>query len=756
MKYFGRRFCAFCVVLLFVSTFACSQEPWSSILSPSRAIDWSKAGLPATFPDGETTPNPWTPPTRPACTSAQAGITVPVPAGTSFSSIVTAMNSCSAANPSGSYLQLGSGTFNLSSSAYFNTAHYVTLRGSGPMSTTLSFSGTNTYLQMGQSGSAGGGTLGSNPAAGTTSVTLTGVSGVTPTVGNVAWFNQCDTGYSGATQPTLGYNACPTGSYSDNGGLFICGRSTNCGLYSGSSGQSAEYQFVLITSVTNNGGGSYTIGFSPGLYLPNWSTSNTASMYWQSPSTLGFGNGLEDMTVLFSDAASQQVQLGPGYASWIKGVRFLNRTANYQVIAGALCKNCLFSNNYLFAATPSSMTANTIGIKEFQDSDDLVLNNIAEETLFIEVDGSSLGDVISYNYAHNVTNGYVQSTDYTHDSAAPGNAFILREGNQENSTDDDDTWGTSNLNTWFRNWASCGDPPYNFGSPNAFGIAIDSFHRFDNAIANVIGGTNFCSAYSSGSNGSVFRVNNRNADPLTSATLMRWLNYDTASGSVQQNSSEVPTSLSGVAASFANTLPSLSTTAPASFFMNSAGFHPSGGTALSWWKVCTSWTTFPTSCAISTTEPFPAAGPDVSGGNYVNGHAYDNPAHLAWRTLPIDTAHQTSFAITGSSYSSGTETLTVSGLPSGTYVMGPFQINGGNCATSGAGTPTGAEVSITNASSTTVSYALASNPGTCTGTMLWPDVRQFDERVYQSDPNPNGTTSPAPPQGLAGSAQSIP
>ncbi|MGA3343786.1 MAG: chitobiase/beta-hexosaminidase C-terminal domain-containing protein [Terracidiphilus sp.] len=39
-----------------------------------------------------------------------------------------------------------------------------------------------------------------------------------------------------------------------------------------------------------------------------------------------------------------------------------------------------------------------------------------------------------------------------------------------------------------------------------------------------------------------------------------------------------------------------------------------------------------------------------------------------------------------------------------------------------------------DSSSTTVSYALASNPGVnCTGTMLFPDIRQFDEGMYQND-----------------------
>src|SRR5579863_7178331 len=130
-------------------TLGTGSAPWSNLLCPSRAIDWGNAGLPATLPDGETTPNPWTPPTRPACSTAQAGITVPVPSGTAFSSILTAMNNCSAANTSGSYLQLASGSFTISSNTFMNTAPYVTLRGNGAMNTTLTLSAT---LQFGQGG----------------------------------------------------------------------------------------------------------------------------------------------------------------------------------------------------------------------------------------------------------------------------------------------------------------------------------------------------------------------------------------------------------------------------------------------------------------------------------------------------------------------------------------------------------------------------------------------------------------------------
>ncbi|HSZ63755.1 MAG TPA: hypothetical protein VK828_18290 [Terriglobales bacterium] len=751
-------------ILFFVSTLgtigahaqACTlgsgSAPWANLLCPSRAIDWKNAGLPASFPDGETTPNPWTPPTRSACTSAQAGITVPVAAGTSFSSILTAMNNCSSANAGGSYLQLGSGTFTISASANFGSTPNVTLRGSGPMSTTLTFSGSTT-LQFGQGGSKGGGALKSSPSSGTASVTVTGVSGTAPVVGYLAWFNQCDSGFSGSTQPTQGYNSCGTGSVTDNGAVFVCGGSTSCnsnGSGSGGGGQTSQFQNVLITSVTNNGGGSYTIGFSPGLYLSNWSTSNTAAMYWQNGS-VGTGVGLEDMTIVETGGA-QGIQLGTAYASWIKGIRFIGLANNYDLTIGQYGKNNLFFNNYLFGATPSSMTANSIQLTMINDSDDLVLNNIAEEGLFMEGHGSESGDVLAYNYSKNVSTNYVQSTGYQHDNSNSGVAFILNEGNQFNVIIDDNTWGTGDLNTFFRNWSSCSEEPYSYDSVTGNGIAIDAFHRFDNAVANVLSGGNQCTAYSGTGSGDWFRVNKQGTDTLTATSLMRWANYDGANAAVRCQSSEVPTSLSGNAAPYENSLPSTpevcggSETLPASFFMDSITAHPSGGTGLSWWKVCTAWTTFPTSCSASTTEPFPPTGPDVTGGNYASGYAYDNPAHLAWRTLPIDTTLQNSYTITGSSWAGGTETLTVSNLPSGTQVMGPLQISGGNCATSGAGTSTGTEVQITGATSTTISYTLASNPGTCTGTMRWPDVRQFDERVYESDTSGGG--GPPPPTGL--------
>jgi len=203
---------------------------------------------------------------------------------------------------------------------------------------------------------------------------------------------------------------------------------------------------------------------------------------------------------------------------------------------------------------------------------------------------------------------------------------------------------------------------------------------------------------------------------------------------------EVPEALPGNASALANAVPS-SSTLPASFFLPTTA-HPSGGTGLSWWKTCASWTTFPTNCASYTTPPFPAAGPDVSGGPNINGYAYNVPAQVAWVNLPIDTAYQGSYSITASSWAGGVETLTIAALPNNSvHIMGPFQISGGACST-GSGESYITTSTTPNGTSSQITYALASNPGSCTsGQFLFPDVRQFDERVYSLDNGGAGVPS---------------
>jgi hypothetical protein len=87
-------------------------------------------------------------------------------------------------------------------------------------------------------------------------------------------------------------------------------------------------------------------------------------------------------------------------------------------------------------------------------------------------------------------------------------------------------------------------------------------------------------------------------DLLTASTLMRWGNYDTVNNAVRWVAGENASAAPGYPG-----LSSPSQTLPASFYLNA---QPS------WWG----------------SMPWPAIGPDVTGGNIANvgGHAYLTPA----------------------------------------------------------------------------------------------------------------------------------
>src|SRR5262249_16019908 len=62
--------------------------------------------------------------------------------------------------------------------------------------------------------------------------------------------------------------------------------------------------------------------------------------------------------------------------------------------------------------------------------------------------------------------------------------------------------------------------------------------------------------------------------------------------------------------------------------------------------------------------------------------------------------------------------------------MGGFQMVGAPAACN----PSGGKLIMTGSTVNTISHALQSNPNTsCTGTLKWPDIRQFDEAVYEAD-----------------------
>src|ERR1700683_931243 len=672
-------------------------QTWLGVLAPSRGIDWSHAGLPASFPDGETTTNPWTPPTtRTLCTTLSPS------GGDDTPQITSAISACG----QDTYILLNQGRFTIGSElrlggSYTSGHNYVTLRGSDPMKTTLVMSGS-VGIDLGSSADVTPVTLSASPVQGATSVALSS-SSVTPTVGQVAWFEQCDDGQSGS--PT-----CNAGSHTDTGGLYFCGLDSGCQTDGGGPAVNYSYletQAVRVTSVSGT-----AIGFTPGLYLPNWSTARSVRLHWNSNGYMAYGMGLEDLTVEFTSGANQSVNIASAYASWIKGVRFVNTPSGQVINVGISTKNSLVAKNYIASNPPGTYHE----IFQYSgDSDDLIVNNVIDAG-FIEGGGHSSGVVLGYNYIRDSNSGGNPYGEFQHQA---GSSFNLFEGNQMPVIRDDDTWGTHNLNSFFRNYLPCWDSP--FATNNFSALLIDSYARFDNAVGNALGslydGNAVCTNYdySSGSYPYIFGLNvgggiNNINDPLSRASALRWGNYAVCTGTncntVNFLPAENPTTLTGNAAIY-NNLVIPSQTLPASFFMN-------GSLAPSWWNVCTTWSTFPTSCSATQTQPYPAIGPEITTGTE-NPHAKDIPAAVAWKNLPIDTNYQVSYTVSGSSWSGGIETVAVSSSFPVTP-MGGFQLSGA----AGACNPSGGELIMTASGANSVSYALASHPrGRCYRRVLW-------------------------------------
>src|SRR2546428_3649262 len=109
----------FIVILVVPATFAvdpAQAQSSSGIIDPSRAIDWSTAGVPGGIPTNRT----------------QCGSTV------APTNNVTVINNALAACGANQYVKLGAGTFTLAGGINVSVNN-TTLRGSGPDQTILKF-----------------------------------------------------------------------------------------------------------------------------------------------------------------------------------------------------------------------------------------------------------------------------------------------------------------------------------------------------------------------------------------------------------------------------------------------------------------------------------------------------------------------------------------------------------------------------------------------------------------------------------------
>jgi hypothetical protein len=576
----------------------------AGIIDPSRAINWSTAGVVGGIPDAT-----WT----------QCGSTIA--AGASAATIQTAINNCG----TNQYVLLGAGTFNLSTGLTLKSN--MVLRGAGSNQTILLFTGSTgcwyggaaiclsqdyyTYNNDGNysyPGQVQAANWTAGYTSGTTSITVASVGSNGILNGQYIYLNQAN-------------DTAPTSN------LFNCDIASTCAIEGGSPGQTiggVDYSQLQIVKVTAGcatkctGAGPFTLTITPGLYGSNWSSSKNPYTWWSSSEIQNAGvenlevNGLN--TGLSDNGANIGIMNGAN--CWISGVASLyGSRAHFWIWQGA---HNTIQNSYMFKTYNAQ--SQSYGVEEDLSSDNLVVNNITQQVVAPLMGGSMFGNSFAYNYLIDDYQTASANCEYlvtmAHDAGAE---FNLYESNFGEGNDLDDVHGSSGLNTMFRNQFT----GYELGkSCETVGIQIDPYNRDENVVGNVLGTPGITQYYSDVSNPTqgaeeewtVFIINQPHgsiaADPVVGTTLLRWGNYDNVTGAARwcgnatdtgwkttcNSTSEIPTVGVGTI-SFANAVPTIGDTVagmvglPYSFIF---------ATKPTWWPSGKTW---------------PPIGPDVTGGN---------------------------------------------------------------------------------------------------------------------------------------------
>jgi hypothetical protein len=571
------------VVMLGFPVFSRAQSA-SGIIDASRMIDWSQVGVVGGIPTRST-----------VCATLNPGA--------SASQINSAIASC----PSGQVVYLNAGTYNLSSGIDFAGHSNVTVRGAGSDKTFISFSsgagcnglnadvcieGANNY----QNSPDNTATWTAGYAKGTTQITLSNVNNLH--VGtSILILDQQD-------------NA------SDPGTAFVCATTGVCSMEgpsgSGRSGRAQE-QLVQVQAISGN-----TVTITPGLYMSNWNASQSPGAWWSS--SVISNDGIEDVSLDHSgSSASSGISIYGAINCWVKNVRSLNSNRNHVWLLETI--HSTVRDSYFYGT--QNAASQSYGVEMYMTSDDLIENNIFQHVAApVLPNGSVSGNVIAYNFS---TDDYYAGTSwmaYANQLHGAGTDMALFEGNESNGFIADPIHGTHNFITVFRNeyagWESG-------KTGQTIPINLASYSRYFNVIGNVLGHAGYHTQYEdvapNGSNpdrsiyvlgysaldGATGSFPN---DPNVATTLLRWGNYDVVTGSVKWDTSEVPSGLS----QYANAVPSTQAL-PASFFLSGKP---------SWWG--TPWGN----------PPWPAIGPDVTGGPGPGGHSYANPAQLCYTNTSKD------------------------------------------------------------------------------------------------------------------------
>jgi hypothetical protein len=606
-------------MLVLTLPIAAYAQQWAGIVDPSRAIDWSSAGVPGGIPNRTT-----------ICATLNPGATA--------SQISSALAAC----PAGQVVFLNAGTYNLTASIVVTAHNNVTLRGAGADQTFLvfiassncwgqtadvCFRGSDVNWSLGPSNTAT--VTGSGPwPKGTTSVTLSNTTNLS--VGQWMILDQVDdlndTGviYNCEESATVSPSQNPPCN-DDSGGT---GGDSGAQRGSGTPSARGQQQFVTVTGISGN-----TVTFTPALYMPNWRVftdsrgPNTTGAWW--PTTPVSGVGLENVSL---DHSQSNGFLGTLFFNcmgcWVKGVRSLNSDRDHFGLY--VSPRSTIRDSYMYGTKNS--VSQSYGVEAFGSSDSLIENNITQQVAVpFMINSDCEGCVVSYGFSINdyytASANWMMQGIFLHSLTTN----ILLEGNVVSGAIGDLFHGTHNFITMFRNRFD-GHQANNGATTtaNTNPIKLYPFSRYFNLIGNVLGTSGYHTVYqytaspeAGGGDTSVMVLGTgtvtccQAGDPLVASTLFRWGNYDTVNNAVRFVNTEVPSGLS----LYANAVPSTQVL-PVSFYLSA---KPAWFGSVAW----------------------PPVGPDVTGGNIPNvgGFANLNPAGVCYTNVMNGPANGTGAAL---------------------------------------------------------------------------------------------------------------
>lgn len=273
------------------------------ILPAGNLIDWSFAGVPGGIPN-------------------RTAIAATLNPGASVTQIQAALDAC----PFGSVVLLKAGTYNLSAGLRMSSSG-VTLRGevdsNGKPSTVLNVTGGN-WAQIDISNAGypqnNWAAVSSQTAPGLTRGSTSCTLGGAPTglqVGQIAIFDQLDDGTNVQGQGTQG-----------------------CGV--GRDGVRSLIQAVRIKTITGS-----QVTFEPAIYSSYWNNARSPGLYWwgSGDSQTVRDTGIENLQVIRTPGASNNVSIGPAQRCWAKNI-YSQQAASSHIKLG-WCLQCEVRDSYL-------------------------------------------------------------------------------------------------------------------------------------------------------------------------------------------------------------------------------------------------------------------------------------------------------------------------------------------------------------------------------------------------------------------------